>query len=215
MNSKPTRIRPYQPDDLDELYRICLQTADGGQDGTSIFRDPRLPGHVYAAPYALFEPSLAFVAEDAGGVGGYLVAALDSRAFAQRLERDWWPALRASYPEPSPDLAEGLSRQEQFALRWIHHPLGTPDELANGFPSHLHMNLVPRLQGQGIGRRLIATVISALRDQGSPGLHLHVSHRNQRAAGFYRHVGFAELADDDTHVFTMNFALPPAGPTSR
>ena len=83
---------------------------------------------------------------------------------------------------------------------------GTPDELARGFPSHLHINLVPRLQGQGIGRQLIATVISALRDQGSHGLHLHVRHGNQRAAGFYRHVGFAELPADDVHVFTMNFA---------
>ena len=161
---------------------------------------------MYAAPYALFEPSLAFMAQDAGGVGGYIVAARDSQAFAQRLERDWWPALRASYPEPSPDLAEGLSRQEQFALHWIHHPLGTPDELAGSFPSHLHINLLPRLQGQGIGRQLIATVISALRNQGSPGLHLHVSHRNERAAAFYRHMGFAELPADDVRVFTMSFA---------
>ena len=206
MNGKLALIRPYRPDDLDELYRVCVQTADNGGDGTSIFRDPRLPGHVYAAPYALFEPSLAFVAQDAGGVGGYVVAALDSRAFARRLERDWWPALRASHPEPSPDLAESLSRQEQFALHWIHHPLGTPDELASGFPSHLHINLVPRLQGQGIGRQLIATVISALRGQGSPGLHLHVSYRNQRAAGFYRYVGFAERPADDVHIFTMKFA---------
>jgi ribosomal protein S18 acetylase RimI-like enzyme len=208
VNSEPARIRPYQPDDLDELYRICVQTADNGQDGTSLFRDPRLPGHVYAAPYAVFEPSLAFVAEDTGGVGGYIVAALDSQAFERRLERDWWPALRASHPEPSQDLAEGLSPPERFALHWIHHPLGTPDELARGFPSHLHINLVPRLQGQGLGPQLIATVISALRDQGSHGLHLHVRLGNQRAAGFYRHLGFAELPAGDARVFTMNFARP-------
>ncbi len=209
MNCEPARIRRYQPADLDELYRICVQTADNGQDATSMFRDPRLPGHVYAAPYALFEPSLAFVAQDAGGVGGYIVAALDSQAFEQRLERDWWPALRASHPEPSQDLARALSRPEQFALRAIHHPWGTPDDLARGFPSHLHINLVPRWQGQGIGRQLIATVISALRDQGSHGLHLHVGHGNQRAAGFYRQVGFAELPADDVYVFAMNFAHLP------
>jgi ribosomal protein S18 acetylase RimI-like enzyme len=206
VSSEPARIRPYQTDDLDELYRICVQTADNGHDATSMFRDPRMPGHIYAAPYAIFEPSLAFVAQDAGGVGGYVVAALDSQAFEQRLERDWWPALRASHPEPSPDLAKGLSAPEQFALHWIHHPWGTPDELARDFPSHLHINLVPRLQGQGTGRQLIAAVISALRDQDSPGLHLHVRRSNQRAAGFYRHVGFARLPGGDARVFTMNFA---------
>jgi ribosomal protein S18 acetylase RimI-like enzyme len=206
MNTEPARIRPYRPDDLDELYRVCLVTADNGHDATPIFRDPRLPGYVYAAPYAFFEPSLAFVAQDAGGVGGYVVAALDSQAFERRLERDWWPALRASHPEPSQDLAGDLSPQEQFALRVIHHPWSTSDELASAFPSHLHINLVPRLQGQGMGRQLITTVISALRDQGSHGLHLHVGHGNQRAAAFYRHVGFVELPADDVHVFTMNFA---------
>jgi ribosomal protein S18 acetylase RimI-like enzyme len=211
MTSEPARIRPYRSDDLDALYRICVQTADSGQDATSMFRDPRLPGHVYAAPYALLEPSLAFVAQDAGGVGGYIVAALDSQAFEQRLERDWWPGLRESHPEPSQDVAEGLSPPERFALHAIHHPWGTPDELARGFPSHLHINLVPRLQGQGIGRQLIAAVISALRNRGSHGLHLHVTHSNQRAAGFYRHVGFAELPADDVHVFTMNLGGPGSG----
>jgi ribosomal protein S18 acetylase RimI-like enzyme len=207
VSSESARIRPYRPGDLDDVYRICLQTANSGQDATALFSDPRLPGHVYAAPYAVFEPSLAFVAQDAGGVGGYIVATLDSQAFEQRLERDWWPALRASHPEPSPDLAQGLSSREQFALQFIHHPRTTSDELAREFPSHLHINLVPRLQGQGIGQQLIATVISALRDQGSHGLHLRVRPANRRAAGFYRHIGFAELpADDDVHVFTMNLA---------
>ena len=209
MSSEPARIRPYRPDDLDEVYRICLQTANNGQDATSLFSDPRLPGHVYAAPYAVFEPSLAFVAQDAGGAGGYIVATLDSRAFERRLERDWWPALRASHPEPSQDLAGSLSSREQFALEFIHHPRTISDELAREFPSHLHINLVPRLQGQGIGQQLIATVLSALREQGSHGLHLRVRPGNRRAVGFYRHVGFAELpTEEDMHIFTMNFAHP-------
>jgi hypothetical protein len=36
VNGEPARIRPYQPDDLDDLYRICVQTADNGQDATSV-----------------------------------------------------------------------------------------------------------------------------------------------------------------------------------
>jgi ribosomal protein S18 acetylase RimI-like enzyme len=202
--SEIPRIRPYQPDDLDDLYRICVQTADNGQDATSLFRDPKLAGHVYAAPYAAFEPSLAFVAQDTGGVGGYIVAALDSQAFDQRLERDWWPALRSSYPEPSPELAEDLSTPERYALHGIHHPWGTADELARRFPSHLHIDLIPRMQGRGLGRQLMATVISSLRDRGSPGLHLLVSRGNQRAVGFYRHIGLTELPAADLHIFTLD-----------
>jgi ribosomal protein S18 acetylase RimI-like enzyme len=203
------RIRQYQPHDLNDLYRICVQTADGGRDATALFRDPALPGHVYAAPYAVFEPSLAWVAEDAAGVGGYIVAALDSHALEQRLERDWWPALRARYPEPPPDAAEELPSRERYALHNIHHPWATDDNLAERFPSHLHINLVPRLQGRGIGRRLITTLMSGLRSQGSPGVHLLVGRGNARAADFYRHIGFTEVPAADAHIFAMGLRDPP------
>jgi hypothetical protein len=95
VNGEPLRIRPYQPDDLDALYDICLRTADDGGDGTPLFRDPKIPGHLFVGPYAAFEPSLALVAEDPDGVGGYTLGVLDTRAFEERLEQDWWPALRA------------------------------------------------------------------------------------------------------------------------
>jgi ribosomal protein S18 acetylase RimI-like enzyme len=204
VDTEPARIRPYRPGDLADLYRICLQTADNGQDATAIFRDPKLPGHVYAAAYATFEPSLCFVAEDAAGVGGYIVGALDSQAFERRLERDWWPALRVSYPEPPEDLAAGLSLAEQYAIHDIHHPWPPSADLGTPFPSHLHINLLPRLQGRGIGRRLIETLIGSLRGQGSRGVHLVVGHGNGRAADFYRHIGFMELPATDVHLLGMD-----------
>ncbi len=203
MDLEPARIRPYRPDDLDDLYRVCLQTADNGGDATALFDDPRLPGQIYAAPYAHFEPSLAFVAEDRSGVGGYILAALDSRAFGQRLERDWWPGLRTRYPEPAPDAAELMSLPERYALRNIHHPWDRHEALSERYPSHLHIDLVPRLQGRGLGRQLIATLISALRQHGSLGVHLMAGRENQRAAGFYRHVGFTELPATDVYIFAM------------
>ena len=210
MRSDQVRIRPYQPADLDDLYRICLLTADNGQDGTRLFRDPRLPGDVYLAPYVIFEPSLAFVAEDAEGVAGYTVAALDSHAFEQRLKENWWPALRTRYPEPSPEVAQAFSPQERNALTNIHHRWDTADELATRFPSHMHIDLLPRIQDRGIGRQLIEALVAALRDQGSPGLNLTVAAGNAKAVGFYRHVGFAEIPADklypvrDVHIFVMN-----------
>jgi ribosomal protein S18 acetylase RimI-like enzyme len=183
-------IRPYRPGDLDDLYRICLQTGDCGEDATSIFEDPRILGHVFAAPYGLFEPSLAFVAEDELGVGGYIVGALDSRAFEKRLETDWWPELRDRYPAPPSELPPDRWTPDQRAAGFIHVPLAVPDELAEDYPSHLHINLVPRLQSQGLGRRLMKSLMRALRVQGSVGLHFFVWPANQRAVGFYRHLGF-------------------------
>jgi ribosomal protein S18 acetylase RimI-like enzyme len=215
MESQSAFLRRYQPADLDDLYRICLQTSDNGRDGTALFSRPRLPGDLYVGPYALFEPSLTLVAQDGAGVGGYIVGARDSLTFEQSLERDWWPALRSRYPEPPPRLARELSVQEQNALHDIHHPWPTADGLADEYPSHLHINLLPRLQGRGIGRQLIAALISELRDQGSSGVHLLVGRANQRAAGFYRHVGFTELPGTAIRVFAMSLGDPADGPACQ
>ena len=88
MAAEPARTRPYRPRDLDALYQVCLQTGRNGGDATALYRDPWLIGHVHAAPYGIFQPSLAFVAQDDAGVGGYILGALDSKAFEARLERD-------------------------------------------------------------------------------------------------------------------------------
>lgn len=197
-------IRPYRESDLDDLYRICLQTGDGGQDATSMLADPRMMGEVFAAPYALFEPSLAFVAGDEAGMDGYIVGALDSRAFAERLEARWWPALRERYPAPPSALEPDQWTLEQRVARFVHVPLTVPDELAGDYPSHLHVNLVPRLQSQGLGQQLVGTLIRALRERGSAGLHLFVWPANQRAAGFYRHLGFREISAGDAFLFVTD-----------
>jgi ribosomal protein S18 acetylase RimI-like enzyme len=192
------RIRAYRPDDLDDLYRICLLTADSGQDATALFSDPQLPGQLFAAPYGVFQPSLVFMAEDQEGAAGYIVAALDSQEFERTLEKSWWPALRERYPDPPGDA--GQLTKEQFFAYLIHHRWPTPDELAGPYPSHLHINLLPRLQGHGMGRRLIETLAGALREQGSPGVHLHVGVANQRAVKFYAHVGFTAVETGETGV---------------
>jgi ribosomal protein S18 acetylase RimI-like enzyme len=209
MDPTETRIRPYRVGDLDDLYRICLLTGDAGQDGTSLYRDPRLLGHIFAAPYGLYAPSLAFVAEDPAGVGGYIVGALDSPAFERQLDSNWWPHLRSRYPEPPPGLPAEQWTPDQRMAAMIHHPLRSPDELARRYPSHLHINLVPRMQASGHGSRLTRTLITALRDQGSCGVHLYVPRSNRRAPGFYRHFGFTELPAPElsglgVHLFGMD-----------
>ncbi|HXB49855.1 MAG TPA: GNAT family N-acetyltransferase [Streptosporangiaceae bacterium] len=204
MDRAQARIRPYRPADLDALYQICLLTGDRGQDATSRYHDPKLLGHCFAAPYGLFEPSLAFVAADISGVAGYIVGALDSQAFEKRLESNWWPQLRTRYPEPPPGLPAQQWTPDQQLAHFIHHPDRTPDDLAARYPSHLHIDLLPRLQARGYGRQLIQTLTTALRDQGSSGVHLRVTPGNERAVRFYRHIGFAQLPAADTDLFVMD-----------
>jgi ribosomal protein S18 acetylase RimI-like enzyme len=192
-------IRRYRSDDLRDLYRVCLRTGQSGDDATALYQDPDLLGHIYAAPYGRFEPALAFVAEDQFGVGGYCLGALDTRAFEQRLEERWWPSLRQRYAEPDLGRRDQWTPDEQAAYL-IHHPWRTDDGILAGYPSHLHIDLLPRLQGQGHGRQLIGIQLTALRDRGSGGVHLYVTAGNHRALGFYEHLGFSELRVGGSHL---------------
>ena len=186
------KIRAFRPADLDDLYRICLATAAGGDDASTLYRDPELVGHVYAAPYALLSPRSVFVVGGPEGVGGYIVGAPDTRDFETRLAAEWWPSLRQLYRDPAGEPRTGWSRDQLMTYK-IHHPDRTANEIVEPYPSHLHINLLPHLRGRGIGGRLMARWLATVRDMGSRGAHLAVGPTNRRAVRFYRACGFQEL----------------------
>ena len=205
-------VRAYRPGDLDQLYRICLMTAAAGGDATGLYRDPRLVGQVFAAPYALFSPSSALVAEDGEGVGGYIVGAPDTRRFEAMLEAEWWPRLRAIHPDPGAAPRAGWSRDPRIS-RLIHPPLRAPDDIVEQYPAHLHINLLPRLQGRGVGRRLIEAWLRLMGEGGAPGAHLAGGTANRRAVRFYRACGFTELERPPPPAEPLWLAIALAPPT--
>jgi hypothetical protein len=73
-------IRPYEERDLDALFAISLATGLAGADASALYDDPRMMGHIYAAPYARLDPGLALVVEDDKGVAGYVVGTIDTAA---------------------------------------------------------------------------------------------------------------------------------------
>lgn len=177
-------IRPYRQSDLDKLYDICLATGDAGGDAAHLYRDPRLLGHVYAAAYGVLAPEAAFMAEDEEGVGGYILGARDTKAFEDACEARWWPALRARYR----DVVAPATPDERMR-RLIHHPPRMPRRIADAYPAHLHIDLLPRLQGRGLGKRML----DAWREAVRVPTHLAVGGRNARAVRFYRAYGFHEI----------------------
>jgi GNAT superfamily N-acetyltransferase len=188
-------IRPFRSDDLEALYRISLATALAGGDASHLYADPRLMGHIYAAPYAVLEPGLAFVVEDDEGVAGFAVGAIDTTAWERRLEQDWWPALRTRYAMPvEAGAAEWTSDQRRAFM--IHRPSSTPSVVAQLYPAHLHLNLLPRLQGRGVGTMLFDRWTSVARARDAKGLHVAVNRANVGGAGFWRKMGFSDLSLD-------------------
>ena len=140
-------IRAYRDTDLDRLYEICVRTGDAGQDAYDLVADKQLYGHIWAAPYGVLEPEHAFVVGEPAQ--GYVLGALDSRAFEARCESEWWPALRERYPAES---GEGL---DAMLIGLIHNPPTAHEKIVGDYPSHLHIDLLPSVQGGGNGRRMM------------------------------------------------------------
>lgn len=184
-------IRPAMIADLDAMYEICVRTGASGADATGMYRYPRLLGDVFVGPYVELQPEFAFVADRGAGPEGYVLGALDTAAFDRACERDWWPGRRIDYSDVEvPD-----DSRDAWLLRWIQSPPVTPG-FVDTYPSHLHIDLLPSLQGGGWGRALMTTLWNTLRAHGSRGVHLGVGRDNTNGIGFYRHLGFHEIQDD-------------------
>jgi len=61
------------------------------------------------------------------------------------------------------------------------------------YPSHLHIDVLERAQGKGLGTALLSRLLNELRSKGSKGVHLEMSSTNYKALKFYKKFGFFEL----------------------
>lgn len=168
-------------------------------------------GHIYVGPYAEIAPDLCFVAEDDLGVAGYIVGTVDTRPFEDRLEREWWPTLRVRYPDPGAQLQPDWDADTKRAHR-IHHTAVIPDAVVAEYPGHLHMNLLPRLQRQGIGTRLLERWFETALKAGAGRVHVGVNPGNAGGLAFWQRAGFERIvlpeADDSGRAIWLGRPVP-------
>jgi ribosomal protein S18 acetylase RimI-like enzyme len=180
-------IRRYRPSDRAEVYEVCRRTADAGHDATGTYSDDDLMPDIFAGPYLEFDPELAFVVDTGHRVSGYLLAVADTRSFVDWFDRNWLPRL-ARFPHVDPPLTP-----EDAIVHLGYQPKRMLIPEVDEYPAHLHIDLLPELQGQGMGRELVRTLLSALRERGIRNVHLAMDPANRDARAFYDRLGFHEL----------------------
>ena len=186
-------IRRYRASDLPELRRICLLTGNAGGDATGLYSDDGLLPDIFLEPYVTFLPDTAWVLDLGDGPVGYLVGALDTAAFASVWRESWVPELARRHPV--------VPAAELWLLEWEPTPV-------DGYPAHLHIDLLPAAQGGGWGRALLRELGAAAVAEGVPGIHLGMSADNAGALAFYERLGFGVLrAEADVLVL----GIAPAG----
>jgi ribosomal protein S18 acetylase RimI-like enzyme len=195
-------VRKFQEEDRLGLYHICLATGDSGANAVHLYDQKDMLGEIYVGPYLTFQPELSFtLIQD--GVAGYALAALDTTSFEDTLSKEWWPLILDKYNGRSP---ENFNEREKNLFSYIQKPPLRPKEIVREYPSHLHIDLLEKAQGRGIGKAMMLLVLETLREQGSKGVHLGMGAQNARAFTFYTKLGFA-LLDKNDDEWTMGLKL--------
>lgn len=183
-------IRPLRLSDNDQVTNICGRTGFNGGETRELIREDGIIANYFALPYLAYPESLALGVDTPKGLAGYILGVPSTDVFNQWMNRHWLPNVRNRYPttlEPQSDF-------EHFLLNCIHQDCVFPDFCA-GYPGHLHIDLLPSLQGQGWGRALMKRFLQQLCEQGCPGVHLAVSTENLGAIRFYQELGFDVLQE--------------------
>jgi ribosomal protein S18 acetylase RimI-like enzyme len=188
------QIEPYHPDFLPDLYRICVLTGNSGLDSTHLYTDPNTQGDFFAVPYAILEPDLTFVLTDEAGACGYVLGTRDSKAFETFMNTVWLPPLRAKYAITNSSLPSEL-----WLLEMIQEGYSVPEN-SELYPAHLHIDLLPRAQGHGMGRKIMTVFLNRLRELEVSGVHLGVGKKNLNATQFYKHLGFQKLEEYESWI---------------
>ncbi|KZL20167.1 N-acetyltransferase [Pseudovibrio sp. Ad37] len=90
----------------------------------------------------------------------------------------------------------------------IHFPEKTPEQISICFPAHLHMNLLPVVQGQGMGALLLDKWMRCAKQYGIAAVHVGAIAKNTRAIHFWQKYGFSELVAPASRTVWMGRFVP-------
>ena len=169
------QVRKFEAKDVDGVKAICLALADEEWKNNPLFAGALQD--VFCRYYIEKEPENCFVAVDeTDQIKGYVLGAKDFETYASDFVEDI--VKKSQNPVTQ---AMGPSSMEAIA------------PFSKDYPAHLHIDLLPECQGQGVGRMLLDTLAKHFRKQGIPGLLLDVAKDNTGAIAFYEKCGFSQL----------------------
>ena len=123
------------------------------------------------------EPSHTFVAVDNDTVVGYVICASDYN--------EWKEKFKNNYLDTCND---------ENTVKFGEMTISSIKEYVEEYPAHLHINIHPNYQRQGIGGKLIDSLVTKLKEENIKGLMLDVAKNNEKGVSFYRKCGFKEIS---------------------
>lgn len=171
------QIRKMEVRDIPAVAHICLATANESLRKTETARENTLL--LYNRYYTRESMDDCFVAvNEADEAVGYILCAPDYKAYCDGFRKNECRKIRKL----------GFLR----GLRAYFEP-HMQKKYAEKYPAHLHIDLLPEAQGQGMGTALMNTLKAHLRAKNVQGVFLCVGKDNKKALRFYKKQGFQAL----------------------
>lgn len=166
-------IRKYQQKDKDNLRKICLETSSYPIDTEEQRKFLFL---LYNDYYSEVEPENCFVAADENDEAvGYIICAENFKEYSRVFTKFYLPEIKelgTSYYLTA--LAE-MTGHRAFSKK---------------YPAHLHIDILPGCQGQGVGTELIIALKRHLKSKGINSIMLSCGANNTGAIKFYKKNNF-------------------------
>lgn len=192
------KIEPYQEADREGLFSVCHRTGFFGEDASPQFKDAYLFGLIIASYYIDYEPENCLVVKEGDKVVGYINGTTDTISEKEKFEHHILPRVISRMlkytifhsPKDVLFIVEHKIRGESECDRYLYS-----DELLEGYPSHLHINLLPDYQRKGLGTQLMDCFEEKMRAKGVVGLRLDTTSENRKAIPFYGKRGYTILKE--------------------
>ncbi len=170
------QIRPYQPKDYERMHLICYETSSG-------FDSEKGKIALYATYcdyYINEDPDSCFVAvNEKDEAIGYVICAPDPEKYEKVFNEKYAPILKKASP-----------------VRYLFHVVNEwlCRNVKKNYPAHLHIDILPEGQRQGLGTRLIDALTDCLKERGVKGVYLVCGAGNEKGVNFYKKYGFKVLS---------------------
>lgn len=169
------RIRELRKQDKEEVVQVCISAGSQEFRENDMLQSAMV--EVFCNYYVEHETQDCFVAvNEKDHVIGYILCAPDYQR--------WVSKFSQAYLENSVNPIVPHIGKESIRILEAH---------SEEYPAHLHIDLLPEAQGQGLGKKLLKKLIEHLSELEVKGLLLNVSLENEGAIRFYERFGFKEL----------------------
>ena len=166
-------IRPYKDSDKEQLELICIETADKNIRDTAKKREMLLLE--YNRYYTRACKDTIFVADCGGKAVGYILCDTNYNNFLKNFKKNEYKQLKKI------DFLNAVNFYLSLKGEKIY---------SKNYSAHMHIDILPEFQRQGIGHKLVDALKCKLEGMNVNGVFLSVSMNNKIGVPFYYKYGF-------------------------